>query len=289
MRTILSLLLTLLLTAAASAQPDTVIVTADQTVNVRGGPGTQFEIVARLEAGDTVEADGRDSPDSLWLRVVLENDVRGWVAFFTVTISDDVETLAIVDQESETTPPTNIADDEVYVLALGRVNVRSGPAITYDVVSQLEAGDQAQARARSSDTNDWLLIEKAELVGWVAYFTVTVLGDAASLPVRVPELQGNGLIPPSALAQARYNARLRAAPSFLAPVLEVIPFGAQVQPLARSADARWLYLAYTGIQGWSLTQLFDLTDRDTDRLPISAVPEQPAVTQSPTPRPSASS
>lgn len=289
MRAILSLIMTLLLTAAASAQPDTVTVTADQTVNVRGGPGTQFEIVARLEAGDTVVADGRDSPETLWLRVVLQDDVRGWVAFFTVTVSDDVERLAIVDQEPEPTPPASALDDEVRVLALGRVNVRSGPAITYDVVSQLEAGDQAQARARSSDSNDWLLIEKAELVGWVAYFTVTVLGDAASLPVRVPELQGNGLIPPSALAQARYNARLRAAPSFLAPVLEVIPFGTQVQPLARSADARWLYLAYTGIQGWSLTQLFDLADSDTDRLPVSAALEQPIVTPTPTPRPSAGS
>jgi uncharacterized protein YraI len=282
MRAFLTLMIILLVAPAAAAQADAVTAAADQTINVRSGPGTQFEIVARLEAGDIVPVDGRDSPDSLWLRVVLANNMRGWVAFFTVTVSGDTQTLPIVEQQPEITPPADALDGEVRVLALGRVNVRSGPAITYEVVSQLEAGDEAQAQARSSETNDWLLIEQAEVVGWVAYFTVTVIGDTASLPVRVPEIQGDGLIPPSALTDARYNARLRAAPSFLAAVLTVIPFGAQVQPLARSADARWLYLAYDGVQGWSLTQLFALSPSAADRLPVSARSGRP-FTLTPTP------
>ncbi len=271
MRIFLALTITLLLAApAALAQADAVIVPADQTVHVRSGPGTQFEIVTRLETGDAVPADGRNGPDSAWLRVVLEDDQRGWVAFFTVTISGDVETLAIVGPEPETTPAADAPAGEVRVLALGRVNVRSGPGITYDAISQLEAGDEALAQARSSQTNDWLLIETAETAGWVAYFTVTVIGDAGDLPVRVPEIRGNGLIPPSALTTARYNARLRATPSFLASVLAVIPFGAQAQPLARSADGRWLYLAYAGAQGWSLAQLFELDDAALNSLPITA-------------------
>lgn len=285
MRAFIALIITLLLAVAVAAQPDAVTVTADQTVNVRSGPGTQFDIVARLEAGDTVPADGRESPDNLWLRVVLADDAHGWVAFFTVTISGDVETLAIVGQEPESTPPADLPAGEVRVLALGRVNVRSGPAITYDVISQLEAGDEAQAQARSSETNDWLLIEGTEIAGWVAYFTVTVVGDAATLPVRVPEIRGDGLIPPSALTTALYNARLRAAPSFLAPVLTVIPFGDQAQPLARSAGARWLYLAYAGVQGWGLAQLFELDDAALNSLPVTTRSGQfsaPSLTPVPT-------
>lgn len=277
-----------LLASAASAQASTVTVVADQTVNVRSGPGTQFEIVARLEAGSAAPADGRDSADTLWLRVVLTNDLRGWVATFTVTVSGDVETLAIVSAEPNAAPPAGTLGDEVRVIAVGRVNVRSGPAITYDVVGQLEAGDEAQAQARSGETNDWLLIENAELSGWVAFFTVTVLGNPDTLPLSVPEVGGSGLIPPSALIQTRYNTRLRAAPSFMAPVLDVIPFGSQVQPLARTSDGRWLYLAYDGLRGWSLTSLLDVAADSVENLPLAS-PTRPIPTATPTLAPAADS
>ncbi len=287
MRPALFLTLALLTTSAVSAQTNTVTVVADQTVNVRSGPGAQFEIVARLEAGDTAVADGRDSADSLWLRVVLADNLRGWVATFTVIVSGDVQTLSIVSADPDSVPPANAQGDEVRVVAVGRVNVRSGPAITYDVVGQLEAGDEAQAQARSSETNDWLLIESAELSGWVAFFTVTVLGNPDTLPLGVPEIGGSGLIPPSALTRTRYNTRLRAAPSFLAPVLEVIPFGSTVQPLARSSDGRWLYLAYDGLRGWSLTSLLDVAAESVENLPLASLTRQPAAT--PTPAPAADS
>ncbi|MGQ9888926.1 MAG: SH3 domain-containing protein [Aggregatilineales bacterium] len=288
MRPALFLTLALLASAVSSAQANTVTVVADQTVNVRSGPGAQFEIVARLEAGDSAVADGRDSADSLWLRVVLADNLRGWVATFTVTVEGDAQALSIVSADTDPIPLANAEGNGVRVIAVGRVNVRSGPAITYDVLGQLEAGDEAQAQARSSETNDWLLIEGAELSGWVAFFTVTVLGDPDTLPLGVPEIGGDGLIPPSALVQTRYNTRLRAAPSFLAPVLEVIPFGATVQPLARSSDGRWLYLAYDSLRGWSLTSLLDVAAESVENLPLASLIQQPAAAI-PTPAPAAGS
>ena len=62
------------------------------------------------------------------------------------------------------------------IIAFGRVNVRSGPSITYSVVGQLEVEDEAPVTARSNYNNDWLYIENESISGWVAYFTVTVRG-----------------------------------------------------------------------------------------------------------------
>ncbi len=58
--------------------------TAYGTINVRSGPGAQYEIVGQLAAGEQISVDGRESDNGSWLRVMLENGIVGWVASFAV-------------------------------------------------------------------------------------------------------------------------------------------------------------------------------------------------------------
>ena len=53
------------------AQDADITATAYQTVNVRSGPGTQFEIVGQLNVGDKVSVLGRESTASRWLAIPL--------------------------------------------------------------------------------------------------------------------------------------------------------------------------------------------------------------------------
>jgi uncharacterized protein YraI len=275
------------LTGVLNAQDSGVTATAYQTVNVRSGPGTQYEVVGRLSEGDTVPVLGRESDATRWLYVpVPETPLHGWVAVFTVTTSGGLESLAIIDVESpngssgggETLPEP----DGVQIVAFGRVNVRSGPSITYSVVGQLEVDDVATVTARSNYNNDWLYIEKDTLSGWVAYFTVTVRGDVDDLPVLIPDAASGELVPPITQIYTSFNVRLHSRPAFTSPVTGVIPFDTMVSPLGVTANGRWLYVAYNGVEGWASTQLFEITEEQLATIPRRAVPLNSA-TPVPTP------
>ena len=265
MRFFVFLILTLSVSGAAHAQAQTLTGTVYQTVNVRSGPDNRFEIVAQLEEGQTVTVNGRESAASRWLRIVLADESSGWVTAFALTLDGDIALLPVVGVDGRPTPDPQAA---VIVIAYGRVNVRSGPEISYDVVGQLEANEEAPVLARSNRANDWLYIERGTLAGWVAYFTVTVIGDLTGLPVRVPDATNTDLVPPSALALTRYNVRLRAEPSLSAAVIAVLPFGTQVSPAEQTPDGRWLYVLHEGGEGWALTQFFDFSPVERDQLPV---------------------
>ncbi len=245
-----------------------------QTVNVRSGPDTQYEIVAKLDAGQTVTVNGRESEATRWLRVVLEAEEAGsgWVTAFSVTLEGDPAALPVVNAGAGETPgtgdPGTNPEGVVVVIAYGRVNVRSGPGIEYDAVGQLELDEEATVLARSNTNSDWLYIEHNGLMGWVAYFTVAMLGDPTVLPVRVPDANHTELVPPSALIATRYNVRLRSAPSTRAPVVGLVPFNSDTTPIAQTRDGRWLYVLYVDGAGWGLTQLFDLDEAQQAHIPV---------------------
>jgi uncharacterized protein YgiM (DUF1202 family) len=248
----------------AAAQENDVTATAYQTVNVRSGPDTRFEIVGRLAQGDSVPVTGRESEENRWLRVTLTSGRSGWVTSFAVIVDGNVADVPVVDE----TIVVEGSDGEVTVIAYGLVNVRAGPSMDYEIVGQLDVDDEARATARSNTNNDWLLIVNEEVEGWVAYFTVTVLGDPDFLPVLVPAGNGEDFVPASNVAAARFNVRLRAEPASDAEVLDVVPFDSNVTLLARSEDGAWLYVQYENVTGWGVTRLFDLTDEQLDAVPL---------------------
>lgn len=275
MRTLTTLLLfgSLCLGSAALAQNTTILATADQTTNVRSGPGAQFEIVARLARGDSVTVTGRDAEDTRWLLILMDDGRSGWVMSFSVTAQGDFADLPVIQPGAAGSD----TDRQVSVTAYGRVNVRSGPGILYEVIGQLNADDQAPALARDSTHNDWLYIESTALRGWVAYFTVTVTGNPDDLPVRVPDGNGETLVPPSALAITRYNVYLRVQPTLEAAITHLVAFDTPTTPWRRSADSLWIYVEYDGGAGWAIAELFLISKEQVQQLPVEGQPAETSV------------
>jgi len=240
----------------------TLVATAYGTINVRGGPGAQYEIVGQLDADAQIAVDGRDDEGD-WLRVMLDSGVVGWVVSFAVLLEGDAETLFIIPPE-----PPMLDGAAVTMTAFVRVNVRSGPGMVYSIVEQLDVDDTAQVTGRSNSDNDWLYIENDDLSGWVAYFTVMIQGDPDSLPLLVVDGSGEGLASPDEVVAARFNVRLRNAPGSAGLTLAIVPFQENVTPLARSADGLWVYVLYQDSYGWGAARLFDLSPERIDALPI---------------------
>ncbi len=245
---------------SAAAQDETLTAMAYGTVNVRSGPGAAYEIVGQLAAGDRVPVSGRDA-DGDWLRIRMTLGSSGWVASFAVVVNGDIPELPVVETEGG-------SGESVTFNVYGRVNSRSGPGRDYPIPGQLDAGDSLTALGRSSARNDWLYVQEAEIGGWVAYFTVTILGDVETLPIFTVDGSGQTVVPENNVIRARFNVRLRESASFMAAVLEVVPFGSIVTPLARTDRSDWLYVTYRDTSGWGLANLFDINDDQLQTLPV---------------------
>ena len=96
---------------ASSATPPPVRVEVFQQTNVRAGPGTDYDQVGVLIAGQANEVLGR-SPDSTWLKIVFIGgpDNTGWVLRDLVTLVGELPNIpTIVAPPTPTLPPTPTA------------------------------------------------------------------------------------------------------------------------------------------------------------------------------------
>ena len=63
------------------------------------------------------------------------------------------------------------------------LNIRKGPATTYDVVTSVRSGDRLEAIGRNADCS-WLNIRQNGVEGWVSSGYVTLNGDCDALPAQ---------------------------------------------------------------------------------------------------------
>ncbi len=107
-----ALLASLRLTAHAAPPPQATqspwLVEIYQDVTVRGGPGTQYDRVGLLVAGQTSPAIGR-SPTGAWIKIVYVGapNNEGWVLRDLIRlVGDDPNMPTIVAPPTPTLPPT---------------------------------------------------------------------------------------------------------------------------------------------------------------------------------------
>ena len=73
-------------------------------LNVRAGPGTEYDIVARAVAGVEFNAIGRTEASD-WVQVAIADlpSGHGWVSAFFVTVAGSLEQLPVVEEEEDET------------------------------------------------------------------------------------------------------------------------------------------------------------------------------------------
>lgn len=245
-------------TPTPTIAPLPIYATVYQTTNLRAGADTRFEIVGQFSRNDRVQVIGREGDTARWFYVADAEDptfASGWITSFSVVLEGGLTPLDVPLYVDPDEAPAE--GEDVIVVAYGRVNVRSGPAITFDIVGQLDIDEEARATARNNSANDWLYIVHEDGVeGWVAYFTVRVSGNTTALPVLVPDSAGEALVSPSFILRSRFNVRLHTQPLLESPDVVVVPFNNRVTLLARNEDASWLYVNYNGSTGWGAAELF---------------------------------
>ena len=151
---------------------DTPRVRAISNVNVRSGPDVYYKKIGLLPAGDVAEVIGY-SADRLWwaIKVPFAETGQGWVS---VDYVESKNTGNVTEIE-----PQNISDllvistpspGEATLTAVTRVNIRSGPGTTYEILGRMEANQTAVIIGINYDGDWWgIKVLSAENgIGWVS-------------------------------------------------------------------------------------------------------------------------
>jgi uncharacterized protein YgiM (DUF1202 family) len=165
-RSLILLLLTTLLFSAftpmiqASARESESAVVTVPGLNLRSGPGLDYEILRVLPRGEEMTVLDL-SKDRLWTRVSLAEGMEGWV--YTQFISP-------------------IGETDAQVLLEG-LSLRTGPGFGYRIVRQLSK-DQALTLTGRSSQSDWLSVRLPNGTGgWVFSSYILANSDIATLPI----------------------------------------------------------------------------------------------------------
>jgi len=152
-------------------------VTTFRRINVRVSPSSEFGRLGFMNPGNVADLTGR-TDDNEWLQIDF-NGQRGWVAFFVVSVTGDVDALPIVafNFTPETPVPTRTptpAPLMILVVTRFNSNLRAAPDFSAPILTIVPFNSELQAEARTAD-NNWLRITIDGQTGWLITSLVTVI------------------------------------------------------------------------------------------------------------------
>ncbi|HNV09791.1 MAG TPA: SH3 domain-containing protein [Propionibacteriaceae bacterium] len=151
--------------AGPLAHADFGAVTATAAVNIRSGPATSYPVVGVLAKGATLVQS--DVPVNGWVPVTYKG-VKAWISGTYVT------------GEQAMAESTSSSGATGTAVTTANLNVRSGPGITYAIVSVLPKGVAVTLTGKVSST--WSQITQNGTLRWVSTAYLTTSTSATSLP-----------------------------------------------------------------------------------------------------------
>ncbi len=158
-------------------------------LNFRPSPNKSSGRIKMLHRGEQYTAVGR-SADNIWVQLDISG-TKGWAMTEFLTLSGDINSLAITDGSQPTgtpsaavtaTPATPVFTG-VQGQALGNMRLRSAPNIRSDRVGGVNWGQTVNILGRSAD-GEWIFVEANGVQGWTSrrWYTITQ-GNLESVPV----------------------------------------------------------------------------------------------------------
>lgn len=248
-------------TGAATGSGQTATVTS--SLNLRSGPGTNYDVIDVMPAGATVTLTGQSQNDYL---SVSYQGTNGWAAAAYLDTSGSAGSGSGSGSGSTSsgdagsgsgTGSSNTgsgsgsdagASGETATVT-SSLNLRSGPGTSYDVVDVMPEG--ATVTITGASQNDYYPVSYQGEDGWAAGSYLDIGGSSASSPASASASPSPSPSPTGGTTlTATTNLNLRSGPSTSDDVLTVIPAGATV---TQTGDPQNGYapVTYEGTSGWA--------------------------------------
>lgn len=175
-------------------------------LNMRTGPGTDYDIVVTLGANTGLILEARNADTSWVLARTEDGTQRGWLAAIYLNYAPGTSAASLpVSNEILNAPAPAAADNPpaddpapasggVNARTVYQMNVRSGPGTSHSAVGQVPANTGLVLEARNADAS-WVLAhtEDGAIRGWLSSMYLTFTGvTASSLPFSDEIVSGGG-------------------------------------------------------------------------------------------------
>jgi len=148
-------------------------VISDEFLRIRKGPGTNYDEIDRLKAGDYVEIlEQKTVGGSTWGRID-----RGWISLDYIRLDDDKDPSNNGGSTTPTTPTTPTTKTGTVINSNGGLRVRGGAGTNYPVACYLYTGDKVTiTETKTVGSVTWGKIDK----GWISMEYVKLGSDSGS-------------------------------------------------------------------------------------------------------------
>jgi uncharacterized protein YgiM (DUF1202 family) len=165
-------------------------VTTASFLNIRSGPGANFDVIGRMSYGNTFDLLGRNA-DNSWVQIGIPGGVVGWVSSRYISASARIGTLPLVSNTGvfPTFPQAAAVDSAISggqtgIVTAPSLAVRYGPATYFGSFKILHSGEGVSLVGRSGN-GVWLLVQLANgSTGWVATGYIYTAFPIELLPAR---------------------------------------------------------------------------------------------------------
>lgn len=148
-----------------------------ELVNLRSGPGNDYEVLNIIPVGEDVELIGKTA-DGEWILVRTQAGDKGWIYRELLQPESGAKMTVL------TPPPTPTPGPPQITVELA--NLRTGPGAVYDLVTMLPQGAIFVPEARSQ-AGDWVFGATPEgQEGWLFTALLSAFNYINSLPERTP-------------------------------------------------------------------------------------------------------
>ncbi len=233
-------------------------ITIPEIMNVRTGPGLTYDIVTTVPAGTQGTIVGTD-PDNDWYQVEIDGiEGQVWIYQDLTTLVGSLvgvkQYTALEITQLTTGTPTGDGTAPLAITIPELMNVRTGPGLTYNIVSTVPAGTQGYIYGIDPN-DDWFHIELEgfETRVWVYQDLTTVIGSLAGVKLytlqEIAQLLGtpgaDGSVPLAITVPITMN--VRTGPGLLYDIVGVVPQGTQGRIFGIDPNNDWFQIELEGL------------------------------------------
>ncbi len=249
-------------TTAPVTAPLNAVLTVGGEMNIRSGPGEQYDRIGGASAGEEFRITGKNE-DGNWWQIDFNGDTA-WIyaPFVTAANAENVPVVGVsMTEPPPPAPRTGTAAPQTQgavISVLGDMNVRSGPGTAYDRIGGAAEGETYDVTGRSQD-GEWWQIDFDGRSGWI--FAPYVLAanvenvpvvDAPQAGATEPEdpTTDTPATPAGPLATTAGDLNVRAGPGTEYDRIGGANEGEEFAITGRSSDGEWWRIDFEGRSGW---------------------------------------
>ncbi len=168
----------------AVAQPTGArVIVSDPLVNVRSGPGLNFEVVAVVERGEEFDITGRSNDGEWWQICCTAEGVTAWIINQLVDTNGPVDSVPAVGADAAAAVGEFSVGQVKATVNIPLLNARGEANTNSEVVSIVEAGQQFDVLSTSTGRDWWQVCCVEGREAWLADEFVDLQGPAAIVPI----------------------------------------------------------------------------------------------------------